>query len=55
MLAGEVQVGAGTLIGMGATVNLRVVIGAGARIGNGATVKADVPPNGLVQAGVGWP
>lgn len=55
ILAGAVQVGEGTLIGMGVTVNLNVRIGAGARVGNGATVKADVPDGGIVRAGDVWP
>ncbi len=55
ILAGEVQVSDGALIGMGVTVNLGVTIGEGARIGNGATVKSDVPPNGVVRAGTIWP
>ena len=49
------QVGEGTLIGMGVTVNLRVRIGHGARIGNGATIKADLPEGGVVRAGTIWP
>jgi len=55
ILAGGVQVGARTLIGMNATVNLEVKIGSGARIGNGATVKSDVGENEMVRAGTIWP
>jgi acetyltransferase EpsM len=55
MLAGEAQVGSGTLIGMGVTVNLGVKIGESCRLGNGATIKSDVPPGGIVRAGMIWP
>jgi acetyltransferase-like isoleucine patch superfamily enzyme len=55
ILAGEVHVENGALVGMGVTVNLRAVIGAGARVGNGSTVKNDVPPGGVVRAGTVWP
>ncbi|MBP1702324.1 MAG: hypothetical protein H6Q38_1431, partial [Chloroflexi bacterium] len=55
ILAGEVNIEAGALVGMGVTVNLRVKVGAGARIGNGATVKSDVPEKGIVRAGTIWP
>ncbi len=54
-LAGGVQVGSGSLVGMRATINLNVKVGCGARIGNGATVKADVPDHGIVPAGTTWP
>jgi sugar O-acyltransferase (sialic acid O-acetyltransferase NeuD family) len=55
ILAGAVEIGEGTLVGMGVTVNLNVHIGAGSRIGNGATVKEDVPAGGIVRAGAVWP
>jgi sugar O-acyltransferase (sialic acid O-acetyltransferase NeuD family) len=55
ILAGGVRVGMGTLIGMGVTINLGVRVGTKARIGNGATIKADVPDEGIVRAGAGWP
>ena len=55
ILAGGVQVGARTLIGMNATVNLEVKIGSGVRIGNGATVKSDVGDHEVVRAGTIWP
>lgn len=55
ILAGAVQVGERSLIGMGVTINLGVKIGKGARIGNSAVVKADVPENGIVRAGAIWP
>lgn len=54
-LAGGVVVKERSLIGMGVTVHLNVNIGAGARVGNGATIKADIPENGVVQAGMVWP
>lgn len=55
LLAGNVHIGARSLIGMGVTINLNLTIGAEARIGNGATVKADVPAGGVVRAGHIWP
>jgi sugar O-acyltransferase (sialic acid O-acetyltransferase NeuD family) len=55
LLAGEVVVEDGALIGMGATVNVGVRVGAGARVGNSATVKADVPAGAVVRAGTIWP
>lgn len=55
VLAGGVQVGERTLIGMNATVNLEVKIGAWARIGNGATVKSAVGEAEVVRAGTIWP
>ncbi|MBL6966536.1 MAG: NeuD/PglB/VioB family sugar acetyltransferase [Anaerolineales bacterium] len=55
ILAGDVRVGDGALIGMGVTVNLGAKIGVGAKIGNGATIKSDVPANGVVRAGTVWP
>ena len=55
ILAGAVQVGERTLIGMGVTINLGVKIGNGVRIGNSAVVKSDVPDNGIVRAGGLWP
>jgi sugar O-acyltransferase (sialic acid O-acetyltransferase NeuD family) len=55
ILAGAVEVGERTLIGMGVTINLGVKIGSGVRIGNSAVVKADVPDNTIVRAGSTWP
>ena len=55
LLAGNVHMGARSLIGMGVTINLNLTIGAEARIGNGATVKGDVPAGGVVRAGHIWP
>jgi sugar O-acyltransferase (sialic acid O-acetyltransferase NeuD family) len=55
LLAGGAEIGSGTLIGMGVTINLGVKIGNNARIGNSAVIKADVPENGIVQAGMTWP
>lgn len=55
LLAGGVEVGDRTLIGMGATVNLDLRVGSGVRIGNSAVVKADVPDGTVVRAGALWP
>jgi sugar O-acyltransferase (sialic acid O-acetyltransferase NeuD family) len=54
LLAGQVQVGEHTLIGMGVTTTIGVRIGSGARIGNGAIILADVPDKMVVQAGRYW-
>lgn len=55
ILAGAVQVGERSLIGMGVTINLGVKVGRGVRIGNSAVVKADVPDGAIVRAGAIWP
>ena len=55
LLAGGVRLGESALVGMGVTVNLGVTIGDGARVGNSAVVKKDVPPGGIVRAGMVWP
>jgi sugar O-acyltransferase (sialic acid O-acetyltransferase NeuD family) len=55
ILAGSVQVGQRTLIGMGVTINLGVKVGNGVRIGNSAVVKADVPDGTIIRAGAIWP
>lgn len=55
ILAGGVQIGQHTQIGMGVTINLDLKIGARVRIGNGATIKADVPDDAIVRAGGIWP
>lgn len=55
ILAGAVEVGERTLIGMGVTVNLGVKVGKGVRIGNSAVIKADVPDGSIVRAGAIWP
>jgi acetyltransferase EpsM len=46
-LAGNVTVGAGTMIGVGAAVRDRVKIGAGCVIGAGAAVVGDIPDRSL--------
>ena len=55
LLAGGDRLGVSALVGMGVTVNLGVAIGDGARVGNSAVVKKDVPPGGIVRAGMVWP
>jgi sugar O-acyltransferase (sialic acid O-acetyltransferase NeuD family) len=54
LLAGHVQVGARSLVGMGVTTTIGVRIGDGARIGNGAILLADVPDRIIIQAGRFW-
>jgi sugar O-acyltransferase (sialic acid O-acetyltransferase NeuD family) len=54
LLAGHVQVGERTLVGMGVTTIIGVHIGSGVRIGNGAIVLADVPDKMVIQAGRYW-
>jgi UDP-3-O-[3-hydroxymyristoyl] glucosamine N-acyltransferase len=54
LLAGNVHVGARTLVGMGVTTAIGVKIGSGVRIGNGAIVLADVPDKTIIQAGRYW-
>jgi sugar O-acyltransferase (sialic acid O-acetyltransferase NeuD family) len=54
LLAGEVQVGACTLVGMGVTTAIGVRIGDNVRIGNGAIILADVPDKTIIQAGRFW-
>ena len=54
LLAGQVQVGARTLVGMGVTTAIGVRIGDNARIGNGAIILADVPDKTIIQAGRFW-
>ncbi|MGH9673042.1 MAG: NeuD/PglB/VioB family sugar acetyltransferase [Bryobacteraceae bacterium] len=55
VLAGEVKVETGALVGMGVTTAVGVRIGAWARIGNAARVHGDVPARGIVAAGATWP
>ena len=55
ILAGDVAVGDGALVGMGVTVPLGVSVGSRAIVGNGATVLADVPDGTIVPAGSTWP
>ena len=54
LLAGHVQVGERTLVGMGVTITIGLKIGTGVRIGNGAIVLADVPDKMVIQAGRYW-
>jgi sugar O-acyltransferase (sialic acid O-acetyltransferase NeuD family) len=54
LLAGHVQVGERSLVGMGVTTAIGVRIGSGVRIGNGAIILADVPDGMVVQAGRFW-
>jgi acetyltransferase-like isoleucine patch superfamily enzyme len=50
-LGGEVRIGEGALIGIGAVVLPRVTVGAWSTVGAGAVVTSDVPP-GVTVAGV---
>jgi sugar O-acyltransferase (sialic acid O-acetyltransferase NeuD family) len=54
LLAGHVQVGERTLVGMGVTTIIGLKIGDGARIGNGAILLADVPDKAIIPAGKVW-
>jgi acetyltransferase-like isoleucine patch superfamily enzyme len=54
LLAGEVHVGARTLVGMGVTTAIGIRIGDNVRIGNGAILLADVPDKTIIQAGRFW-
>jgi len=54
LLAGLVQVGKRTLVGMGVTTAIGIRIGSGVRIGNGAIILADVPDKIIIQAGKLW-
>jgi sugar O-acyltransferase (sialic acid O-acetyltransferase NeuD family) len=55
ILAGEVEVGRATLVGMGVTAALQLKIGASVIVGNGAVVREDVPDGTIVHAGGVWP
>jgi len=55
LLAGEVEVGRATLIGMGATAVVYLKIGANVIVGNGAVLNEDVPDGTIVHAGGVWP
>jgi UDP-perosamine 4-acetyltransferase len=52
-LAGEVRVGKGTMIGIGATVIQQVTIGEGCMIGAGAVIIKDIPPGTKVVGNPG--
>lgn len=54
-LAGNVEIGSYTQIGMQATVNLGVKIGSHVQIGNGATIKKDIADGLRIHAGAVWP
>jgi sugar O-acyltransferase (sialic acid O-acetyltransferase NeuD family) len=54
LLAGHVQVGRKTLIGMGVTTSIGITIGDNVRIGNGAILYADVPSRTIIPAGKVW-
>lgn len=55
LLAGEVEVGRATLIGMGATAVVYLKIGASVIVGNGAVLNENVPDGTIVHAGGIWP
>ncbi|MGH3133532.1 MAG: biotin/lipoyl-containing protein [Gaiellaceae bacterium] len=55
LLAGEVEVGRATLIGMGVTTTVYLKIGASVIVGNGAVLNEDVPDGTIVHAGGVWP
>lgn len=55
LLAGAVEVGEFTLVGMGVTINLEAKIGRNCRIGNSAVIKQSVPEGSVVPAGSLWP
>ena len=54
LLAGHVQVGEWTLVGMGVTTAIGIKIGSNVRIGNGAIIYADVPDKTIIPAGKVW-
>ena len=53
-LAGNITVGARTLLGMGVTSYLGLAIGADVRAGNGAILNVDVPDDRRIAAGSSW-
>lgn len=55
ILAGEVEVGRATLVGMGVTAAVYLKIGASVIVGNGAVLREDVPDGTIVHAGGIWP
>jgi sugar O-acyltransferase (sialic acid O-acetyltransferase NeuD family) len=55
MLAGAVEIGDYSQVGMGVTINLHNKVGSRCRIGNGATIKSDVPDGTVVHAGAIYP
>jgi sugar O-acyltransferase (sialic acid O-acetyltransferase NeuD family) len=54
LLAGHVQVGDRSLVGMGVTTAIGIKIGNNVRIGNGAIIYADVPDKSIIPAGKVW-
>ena len=54
LLAGHVQVGERSLVGMGVTTAIGIKIGNYVRIGNGAIIYADVPDKSIIPAGKVW-
>lgn len=54
LLAGHVQVGERSLVGMGVTIAIGVKLGNGVRVGNGAILYADVPDRTIISAGRVW-
>ena len=54
LLAGHVQVGERSLVGMGVTTAIGIKIGNHVRIGNGAIIYADVPDKSIIPAGKVW-
>ncbi len=54
LLAGHVQVGDRSLVGMGVTTAIGIRIGNSVRIGNGAIIYADVPDKSIIPAGKVW-
>jgi sugar O-acyltransferase (sialic acid O-acetyltransferase NeuD family) len=55
LLAGEVEVGQASLIGMGVTAVVYLKIGSSVIVGNGAVLNEDVPDGTIVHAGGVWP
>ena len=55
ILAGHVEVGEASLVGMAVTTRPGLCIGAGAIVGNGAVLTEDVPDGTIVAAGTVWP
>lgn len=54
LLAGHVEVGEKSLIGMGVKTAIGIKIGNNVRIGNGAIINADVPSKSIIPAGKIW-
>jgi sugar O-acyltransferase (sialic acid O-acetyltransferase NeuD family) len=54
LLAGHVEVGEASLIGMGVTIAIGIKIGHNVRIGNGSIIYSDVPAKTIIPAGKIW-